>query len=230
MLDSPPPPLPPAARCTGVVLAGGQSVRFGGAPKGLLRTGAHRVVDRVLFTLNAVCDSTLVVAKDPSVLRAALLGTRVERDVWPAHGSLVGLHAALAFADDAALVVAWDMPFVTSALLRALRDAGERGGTAAFPEGPNGVEPLCAYYPRRCIDVVEGRLARKDFRLSGLVDALPDRVVLSIREVEAYGDPARLFANLNTLADLALAAAWLDDDENRRASILASIAQPRERP
>jgi molybdopterin-guanine dinucleotide biosynthesis protein A len=187
--------------CTGVVLAGGANARFGGALKGLLPLGGQRIVDRVLGALSEAADDLIVVASDPAV-REALPDVPVHPDTRRERGSLVGLYSGVSRAVDAALVVAWDMPFVTSALLLELRRLGEAHGAAIIPEGPHGPEPLCAYYPRACADIMERQLASGSLRLGALIDALPSKRILPRAEVARFGMPARLFANINSPGEL----------------------------
>ena len=51
--------------CTGVILAGGLSSRYGGLPKGLERVGGRRIIDRVADVLGDVTDDLLLVANHP---------------------------------------------------------------------------------------------------------------------------------------------------------------------
>ena len=201
--------------CTGVLLAGGGSTRFGGNAKGLLEVGGRRLIDRALDALRPATSAQIVVAKDVLLLERVLPGLRVVGDSSPDRASLVGIHTALAATGGAVLVVAWDMPFVPGALLRALRAAGERDHAAAVPEGPRGVEPLCAYYPAAALDVVSRQLECGDLRLGALVDALPAVTVLPACEVERYGPLHRIFTNVNTPADLADAERWLANEGAR---------------
>ena len=198
-----------SSRCTGVVLAGGSSARFDGNAKGLLTLGGRRVVDRVLDALASATDELLLIAND-SAVRACVSGVLVRADVRRERGSLVGVHSALTYCADAALVVGWDMPFLSSKLLLALRNRGEAADTAVIPEGPRGVEPLCAYYPKHCLSVVERQLASGEMRLSAFVDALDDAVILSLDEVRRFDEPERLFANLNTPEDFRAAQSLLE--------------------
>ena len=117
---------------TGVILAGGLSTRYGGLPKGLEVVHGVRIVDRVRAALEPVVDQLLLVANDADGPNW-LPGVRCESDVMRNVGSVAGIHAALVHAGSPVLVVAWDMPFVPTALLRALRNAGE-DADVAVPE------------------------------------------------------------------------------------------------
>lgn len=189
------------SRCTGVILAGGASTRFAGASKGLLELGGRRIVDWTIDALRGASDELLLIANDPAVA-AAIVDVPVRPDERAERGSLIGLHSALTYCADAALVVAWDMPFVSAALLSALRQRGEEADAAIVPEGPSGPEPLCAYFPKACLAVVERQIAAGDMRLSNLVGALPRRVAFPREEVRKFGAPERLFANVNSADDL----------------------------
>ena len=190
--------------CVGVILAGGGATRFGGRPKGLQVVDGQRIIDRVASALRGAADELLVIANDPGA-DAWLPGVRVAADVRRGEGALGGLHAALANAGGhAVLVVAWDMPFASEGLLRALRAAGERGYEAVVPESETsgrGVEPLCAWYAPSCLAAIERRLDAGDRRVVSFFEDV--RVShLSAAQVSQYGDPARIFFNVNRPDDL----------------------------
>ncbi|MCE9600846.1 MAG: molybdenum cofactor guanylyltransferase [Gemmatimonadetes bacterium] len=194
-------------RCTGVILAGGGATRYGGLPKGLEQVGGARIIDRVAGALGAVTDGLLLIANDPGAV-AWLPGVRLAADVRPGEGALGGLHAALTHARGEIVLVAWDMPFVSAALLAALRARGAReSADAVLPESDGsrrGVEPLCAWYSSRCLPAIAAALDAGDRRVIAFHDAVRT-VRMGIDEVRAFGDPARLFANVNTPAELAWA-------------------------
>jgi molybdopterin-guanine dinucleotide biosynthesis protein A len=124
--------------------------------------------------------------------------------VLPGQGALGGILTAV---ERLAPVVclAWDMPFVPSALLAALAALLE-GADAGLPESGSrrGLEPLCAAYGSACGPAIRAALARGDARAVGFhrdvrVARLPRETVLQ------YGDPDVLFFNVNTADDLARA-------------------------
>jgi molybdopterin-guanine dinucleotide biosynthesis protein A len=217
-----------APHCSGVVLAGGESARFGGAPKGLAVVGGRRVVDRVLDALRVSADECLLITND-SAIRAALPGVLIQADDRPERGSLVGLESALRHSRDGALVCAWDMPFVSPGLFAAMRERGERGALPVIPIGPRGPEPLCAYYPRAALETVERQLEAGELRLSAFITALPASILLETREVAVFGPPSRLFANLNTPEDLARARLLARDEADAPLAELSPIPYPESR-
>jgi len=135
-----------------------------------------------------------------------LPGTPTVRDTRTERGSLVGIHTALSAGGDDAVVVAWDLPFVTQSLIRLLREKLTPPVFAAIPE-TSELQPFCAAYSRRCLPIVEAALDAGELRVSALIDSLPLVRRIGISELAKIGDPDRLFYNVNSPADLARAEA-----------------------
>jgi molybdopterin-guanine dinucleotide biosynthesis protein A len=199
------------SRILGAIIAGGRSVRFG-APKPLAVLAGRRLVDRVAAALEPVSEAVVLIANDPDL--AAATGLPWRSDVLEDVGSLAGVHAALLWARErncaGVLALAADMPLVPAVLLRRLRELGTDGWDVGLPEseGPRGVEPLCAWYGTACIEAIEAAAERGDARMIGFHDDV--RVCrIPIQEVRAFGDPERLFMNINTPEDHALVDRWL---------------------
>ena len=191
--------------CTGVILAGGAARRFGGAAKGLQRVGERRLVDRVAHALRQVTDGLLVVSAHAEASRW-LHDAPVITEPRPGAGPLAAIVAALEHTGWPVLVTAWDMPFLSPALLGELRRLGESGTAAAVvPTGAEGrPEPLCAWYGPACTAPFAAMLA--DGR--GAVHVALQQVGalrLPASRVLDWGDPARLFFSVNDADGLATA-------------------------
>jgi len=190
---------------TGAIVAGGASSRFGGEPKGLLCVGGRRIIDRIADALRQVVETIAVVSNAPDA-NEWLDGSPVWRDERDERASIVGIHTALVHTKTV-LVVAWDMPFVTVALVRAIVSRLTPEVDAVVPVVPRGPEPMCALYTRDCLDAFQRALDAGDLRLTALVERLPRVARLPLRELEKIGDPERLFFNVNTPDDLRAAEA-----------------------
>ena len=193
-------------RVAGAIIAGGDATRLGGRLKGLERVGGVRILDRLADVLgDALGAAPLLVANaaDAGTWRPEL---RVVRDLRPGLGALGGIYTAVVEAPAPVVCVAWDMPFVTPALVRALAD-GLNDWDAFLPEsdaGRQGAEPLCAAYGPACAAAIADRLAAGDLRAVGFHGAVQVGR-LPLDAVRRIGDPARLFFNVNTADDLARA-------------------------
>jgi molybdopterin-guanine dinucleotide biosynthesis protein A len=193
----------------GAVLAGGAASRYGGAPKGLVAVAGRRILDRVVEGVQAVTGAPpLLIANAPgaSAWRPDL---KTVPDARPGFGSLGGIYTAVTAAPGPVLCVAWDMPFVPEALLRALVDGATVGNYDAFlPEssGRRGLEPLCAVYGPACGPAIARRLETGDLKAISFHSDV--RVgILSLAQVRAFGDPDELFFNVNSPDDLERAEA-----------------------
>ena len=189
----------------GAILAGGGATRFGGKPKGLESVGGERILDRLVTVMSAAFGTApLLVANAPDAAnwRPDL---RTVPDVRPGLGSLGGIYTAVVEAPAPVVCVAWDMPFISESLVRALADRLDRHD-AILPEssGRRGVEPLCAAYGPACRDAIADSLTAGNLRAIGFHDRI--RVgILPLSEVRALADPELLFFNVNTADDLAKA-------------------------
>ncbi|MDB4900604.1 MAG: Molybdopterin-guanine dinucleotide biosynthesis protein [Gemmatimonadetes bacterium] len=134
---------------------------------------------------------------------------RIIRDVEPGLGPLGGLATAIAAGVGApVIVVAWDMPYVSGALLQSLRRRGELAMASVVPmHGTTTIaEPLCAYYLPDALSVAEGLVATGERRARALYEALAVRgsaVTMSDRALERFGDAGRLFLSVDSPSALA---------------------------
>lgn len=174
--------------------------------------GGRRIADHVLSALRAVTTTQLIVANDSAAPRW-FAGARIIADETPGLGPLAGIATALHAAGGAAvLVVAWDMPFVTPALLGELRARGERGASAVVPvHGESArVEPLCAWYGGESLAPCRKLLDAGERRAVALFEALTDAVAMGDDELARLGDASRLFTSVDTPERLAELGGTLD--------------------
>jgi molybdopterin-guanine dinucleotide biosynthesis protein A len=184
------------------ILIGGRATRFEGRDKSALIVEGNTILSRQLAALAGIAPGVdmdvMLVGGHPGA--DVPPSTRVVRDIVPGCGPLSGLHAALSSARfDATLMLACDMPFVSTALLRHLLSLGTATDAAdiVVPRTNRGYHPLCAVYSRACLEPAARRLARGELKLASMFDEMRVRVVTA-DTLEAFGDPDRLLANVNT--------------------------------
>lgn len=186
----------------GAILAGGGATRFDGRPKGLEVVGGRRILDRLVDAfVEALGEPPLLVANAPGADRWRA-GLRVAADVVPGLGALGGIYTAVLRAPAPVVCVAWDMPFVPPELIGTLA-RGLETADACLPasEGRRGMEPLCAAYGPACGPAIEQVLAAGERRAIAFHDLV--RVgILHGDAIRQFGDPGRLFFNVNTADDL----------------------------
>lgn len=181
------------------ILMGGAARRLDGRDKGAMLVGGRSIRERQLAALAPITDDIMIVGGRH--LSNPLPLTRLVADQHPGLGPLAGLEAALASSrDDTVIVLACDLPFVTTELLAFLLSVAATAD-AVVPRTDRGYHPLCAVYDRRCLEVVRQRLNRRELAVRALLESLRVRPIEST-ELTQFGPEARLLANVNTAADL----------------------------
>ena len=177
------------------ILAGGASRRMG-TDKSQLLIERQTFADRIAETLSQVADSvTLVGTQTRSSLPTV-------PDVYPQWGALGGLHAALAACkSEWAIVVACDLPFVTSELFSFL--AGMRvDHDAVVPIQQDGrPQPLAALYRvDPCLERAGELIEAGRRRPLDLLEAVDTRWV-EFDQLRNLVQSESFFVNINTPSD-----------------------------
>jgi molybdopterin-guanine dinucleotide biosynthesis protein A len=187
---------PLSVRPVGFVVAGGLSTRMG-RDKALLPWQGSDLLDHAIARLAAVCSDVRILCGPAP--RYEDRGRPLVVDAIPGGGPLAGIAAGLESAGgDAGLYLGVDLPLVPVALLAALA-AGD-DADAVVPVTPGGPEPLCAVYRPGCRAAVRARLAAGDRKMTSF---WPDVRVRTLEgeALAAFGDPRRIFHNVNAPAD-----------------------------
>ncbi len=177
----------------GLLLAAGQSARFGSADKLRAPLRGRPLVAHAAEALRAAgCDLLIAATRDTEV--AALLdefeSIRPEQDDQSA-----SLRAGTAYAEDRGadrvLVALGDMPLVTPDLLRAIAERCTETRAAAATDGTRAMPPAC--FPRPLF--AELRALTGDRGARALLDRLPEEALIAA--------PAGTLTDIDTKADLA---------------------------
>jgi molybdopterin-guanine dinucleotide biosynthesis protein A len=188
-------PTAAAGEALGAVLAGGRGRRLGGA-KPTVELAGRPLIAYPLAALAAAGLEAVVVAKRSSVLPASLAAEIVSEPDRPTH-PLAGIVAALRHADRPLVVLGCDFPFIPPPLLRELAEAAE---PLVVPAPGGEPQPLVARWSPGLLPRLEAALAREE-PLRQTVAALRPRL-LDAAALARFGDPERIFLNVNDVADL----------------------------
>jgi molybdopterin-guanine dinucleotide biosynthesis protein A len=188
---------------TGIVLAGGASLRMG-QDKAALELGGRPLLERVAEPVSRLCEEVIIAAAGRQRRELPGLAATWVADPPGSAGPLAGLAAGLAVASHpTAIVVACDMPFLNEGLLAHLLDSVD-GCDAAVPLVGGAPQPLHAAYSRGCLPTVESLLRPGARSMRDLLACLRVKYLAEDRCREF--DPEGLsWFNMNTADDLRVA-------------------------
>ncbi len=183
------------------MLAGGKNLRLGRS-KVLETIGGKSLIERVIERLDPLTNQLLIVTSQEQPDLSIAYEAEILIDVYPSKGPLGGIYTGLVMARSShSIVVACDMPFLNTELLRYMIDLS-RDSDAVVPRLANGmIEPLHAIYSRNCLDNLKTQLENNQL---GITSFLNQRRVKYVEEAECRRfDPELLtFFNINHQSDL----------------------------
>jgi len=188
-----------------IILAGGKSTRLG-HDKVLERIGSTSLLEQVISRIEPLTKEIIIVtAKERTFTElASRQKVKIVSDIFPGQGSLGGIYTGLVKSDSFYnLVLAADMPFVNTVLLRYMIGICE-GFDFVLPRVNGLFEPLHAIYSKNCIQPIEKILSGGKKVIIELFNYVRVRFVEAV-EVDKF-DPQHLsFFNINTREELELA-------------------------
>jgi molybdopterin-guanine dinucleotide biosynthesis protein A len=190
----------------GVVLAGGQSSRFG-SDKASALLGGQPLLQWVIAALEGVCESIVVVRAAGQALPAveSRLPVTVVEDVYLEKGPLAGLVTGLAAANvDLCFAVSCDAPLVRPEVVSGLATQAV-GHDVVCPRIDSVLQPLCAIYRREtCLPAFRDLVERDLLKLVAALEEV-DTLIVPEEDLVAVDPDLRSFLNANrpeTLAEI----------------------------
>ncbi len=195
-------------KVSGAILAGGKSLRMG-RNKAFLPAGGETFLRRAVGKLEPYTEE-IMISTGPSP-RYTWLGLPVVSDAYPEGGALAGIEACLGSAEhDLVFFLPLDMPFAPVELIpRMVELAGGMDG--AVPSFGGFYEPLFAVYRKSCLPAIRSHLERGERKVRSFYPDVHLRIVGS-DILQEYGDPERMFLNVNTLEDYQKYREWMSHE------------------
>ena len=139
------------------IIAGGKSSRMG-RDKAFLELGGKTLIERVITASADLGQSqTLLITNKPDEYRH--LGLGMHTDIFPDKGSLGGIYTALAqAAHPAVLVLACDMPFIKTELLRFMLAQLDEATDIVVPRVEGYPQGMHAIYRKTCLPPIREQL------------------------------------------------------------------------
>jgi molybdenum cofactor guanylyltransferase len=177
-----------------------------GQPKATLRVGGATLIERTVVELAGAFDDIVVVAAPESeaIELPSLGGATIVHDDNAYQGPVGALARGLRAArHELAFGCSCDLPMLRSEVASWMLSFTD-GYDAVIPRVGEQIQPLHAVYRRRCADALKTMLARGEYRLSAITDAVRTRIISEAEYRRADPEALSCF-NINTPEDYARA-------------------------
>ena len=181
-----------------IIVAGGKSRRMG-RDKNLVEFDGEPLLSRAVNNVSALFSEVIIVTNQSIPLEVT--GAKVVRDTVANQGPLGGIGTGLKESSyETNFVLAVDMPFADPRVIRYL--AGLTGqADIVVPRTDSGLEPLFAFYSKRCIPAIEEVLGRGERKVAAIFPRLNVWIVGKSELAHLEGAEVT-FINVNTSHDL----------------------------
>ncbi len=199
---------------TGIILAGGNSLRMG-RDKALLTIGGQTVIGRIAALMKSLFADNLIIASDSKAY--GFLPFTVMTDIHPGLGPLGGLHTGLSRSSTKKnLVISCDLPLMNREVIECIIEASSQS-PIVIARACGRLQFFPGLYSKDLLPLIENSLvtaapvsAGKDRSLSLYTLAEKAQAVfIDVEKMPFYDE--RLFFNLNTLADFEIIAKQFPD-------------------
>ena len=188
-------------KVTSIILAGGKNLRLGRS-KALETLEGKSLLERVIERLRPLTDQILVIISREEFDLPVAGEAEVLVDIYSGKGPLGGIYTGLLASQSShSILVACDMPFLNTELLRYMLRLS-RDFDAVVPRLEEGmIEPLHAIYSRSCLDNMKKQLERNQLKVHSFLDTVRVRYV-ERAEMQKLDPQLLSFFNINYQSDL----------------------------
>jgi len=186
---------------TGIILAGGKSTRMG-TEKGLQLLNGKTLIEYAIEAISSVCD-TIVISSNSDAY--SNLNYKVIADEIPGIGPMGGIYSALKQSEsESNLVLSCDLPFVSRKLLSYILQMAPGYDVAVPWEGNQHYEPLCAFYNKNTLPLMEQFIQNNVYKLPEFFNHILVNKLIIDHTLPFYAE--NLFFNVNSKHDISTAS------------------------
>ena len=184
---------------TGIILAGGRSLRYG-KNKALVEVDGTRLIERVISVMQPLFESLMIITNTPR--EYDYLQLPMHEDIIKGLGPLGGVYTGLeAISSESGFFVACDMPFLQSDFIRHMVEI-KGDFDAVVPKVDWKIEPLHAIYTRNCLPAIKKLINARGYQIIKFFDNIRVRYVEE-EEIRCFDTKLKSFLNVNSPRELA---------------------------
>ena len=179
------------------ILVGGKSSRMG-SNKAFLELKGKTFIELQIELLREIFDDIFISANTSSEYEH--LNLSIFKDVYPGNGPLGGIYTSLINSSSLhTFMLACDMPFIGPELINHLKDLTKEYDVV-IPKSEKGLEPLHAFYSKKCIDPIKRSLEEDNLRITSFFPHVNVKIV-ELDNLNLSDSFKNSIKNLNTRDD-----------------------------
>ena len=175
-----------------IILAGGKSSRMG-EDKALLEYDGKQFIEKIAEELSFFNEKIIARGNNSDLKKIVDQGWKIISDIYPDHGPMGGLHAALEQCEsDAMFVVTCDMPLITAGLAEKVCKELSDYDAVIVVTDEGKYHPLCGVYRKNIYEYMEKSLEKDCNRVMEVLKEC------YLKYVYLNADESRQLMNINT--------------------------------
>ena len=183
---------------SGVILAGGKSIRYG-KNKAMEKINGTPMIETVIRVMQPLFEELVLITNTPDEYSS--FGLPMHEDLIKGLGPLGGIHTALtAIGNDTGFFVACDMPYLNHELIRYMTEI-RYDFDAVIPKISWKTEPLHALYTKECLPAIKKSIESRTYKIVEFLSEVSVRYV-DEDEIRVFDPELRCFFNVNRLQEL----------------------------
>jgi molybdopterin-guanine dinucleotide biosynthesis protein A len=192
------PVISKAKDITGIILAGGKSLRYG-RNKALVEVDGMRLIERVINVMKPLFESLMIITNTPR--EYDYLQLPMHKDIIKGLGPLGGVYTGLeTIPSESGFFVACDMPFLQGDLIRHMVEI-KGDFDAVVPKVDWKIEPLHAIYTKNCLPAIEKLIDAQGYQIIEIFGNIRVRYVKE-EEIRSFDSKLKSFFNVNSPGEL----------------------------
>ncbi|MCX7797811.1 MAG: molybdenum cofactor guanylyltransferase [Melioribacter sp.] len=183
---------------TGVILAGGKSLRMG-MNKSFLKFNGVTIIERIVNLMKYIFEEVIIISNTPH--EYLFLGVPVYEDIFKDKGPLAGIHSGLFYArNEKIFVISCDVPLMTEQMINYIVNF-QTDKPIKICRASGYLQPLVGIYSKSLINSIEKVLTQNllhDKSLHSFLDNI-EAEIINPENLDFYKD--EFFFNINSPED-----------------------------